>query len=162
LGLAVTGLTFRTLLARLSLLTGLSLLTRLPRLSLLTCLSLLTRLPRLSLLRCLRLLTRLTVGRLSASLLSGLRRGSLLCGFGIHHFGCLLETLQSVANIFSNLRWNRIVGIALSLSRLLGELCGAVELVGGILSGLSGLLQLGLIQSLSCFLSVLNCLLGGL
>jgi hypothetical protein len=130
----------------------LALLALLALLSLLSLLSLLAGLSWLSLLALFTLLTRFT--RLSI-LLGG-------PGFGVHQFSGLLQALQCVTDFFADLSGDGVIGISLSLGRLLRQLGGAVELICGILSSLAGLLQLGLIQAFGGLLSVLSGLLGGL
>ena len=92
------------------------------------------------------------------------RLSILLCGpgFGVHQFSGLLEALQSVTDFFADLSGNGVIGIPLSLGRLLRQLSGAVQLIGGILSRLASLLQLGLIETCGGLLSILSGLLGGL
>lgn len=91
-----------------------------------------------------------------------LRRGLLRfrLGFSVHQFCGLLQALQSITDILTHLGGHGIVGVPLSLRGLLSELCSAIELVGGILSRLAGLLQLRLVEACGCLLTALSSLLG--
>jgi len=150
----------------LPLLPLLPLLALLPRLALLSLLAfaLLTRLPGLrwlsvfaglswlTLLALFTLLARFTLLRI---LLGGL-------GFGVHQFSGLLQALQCVTDFFADLGGNGVIGISLSLGRLLSQLGGAAQLICGVLSSLASLLQLGLIETCGGLLSILSGLLSGL
>ncbi|MEY3176149.1 MAG: hypothetical protein RLZZ436_4063 [Planctomycetota bacterium] len=164
--LALLTLSLLSLLALLSLLS----LALLPLLALLAgtlltitllCCALLTisRLARLAGLCGLTIFARLSLLR---RLLLLLRRGLLRfrLGFSVHQFCGLLQALQSITDILTHLGGHRVVGVPLSLRGLLSELCSAIELVGGVLSRLAGLLQLRLVEACGCLLTALSSLLG--
>jgi hypothetical protein len=157
--LALLTLSLLTLLA-LALLPLLALLAGTLLTITLLCCALLTisRLARLAGLCGLTIFARLSLLRRLLLLRRGLLRFRL--GFSVHQFCGLLQALQSITDILTHLGGHGVVGVPLSLRGLLSELCSAIELVGGVLSRLAGLLQLRLVEACGCLLTALSSLLG--